>query len=214
MKLRNVEGFEVVVGRFDFRAFHDGKADGEENVFDLLQDLVNQVVRTDRAENAGQREINALASAGGLAGTGFDGFAAFFDFGFYVGAELIQFLADDPLEFLRGRLEPVVGDLGQHAGLAAEPGVAELFPGRFVASARALFVKAPTKAGEEGCELLWASDAEVDEGQPRFVFRRAHDHRPSRDVDAAMPGPTPFSSAVERRPWPSPPVARKRGRPE
>jgi hypothetical protein len=84
----------------------------------------------------------------------FDGLAALFDFGFDVGAELIEFLADNALELLSGGLEPVVGYLRQHAGFAAEPGVAELFPGGFVAGARTLCVEVPAKAGEERRQLL------------------------------------------------------------
>src|SRR5271168_573009 len=49
MKFRNVEGFEIVVGRFDFGAFDDGEADGDEDVFDFLEDLADQVMRTDGA---------------------------------------------------------------------------------------------------------------------------------------------------------------------
>ena len=41
MELGNVEGFEIVVGRFDFRAFDDGEAYGAEDVFDLLEDLTD-----------------------------------------------------------------------------------------------------------------------------------------------------------------------------
>src|SRR5439155_23459881 len=50
MKFGNVEGLEIVVRRFDFRAFDHGEPDGEENVFDGLEDLADQVVRTDRAD--------------------------------------------------------------------------------------------------------------------------------------------------------------------
>src|SRR5712664_42624 len=111
MEFGNVESFEIVVRRFDFGAFDDGKADGEENVFDLLEDLADEMVRAEWAEDAGEREVNAFASEGGLVGAGVDGFAALFDLGFDVGAKLIEFLADDALELGAGGLEPVVGDL-------------------------------------------------------------------------------------------------------
>src|ERR1700737_2464154 len=44
MELWDVERFEIVVGRFDFRALHDGEANGEENIFDLLENLTNEMV--------------------------------------------------------------------------------------------------------------------------------------------------------------------------
>src|SRR6266850_673147 len=53
----NVEGFEIVIGCFDFGAFDDGEADGEENVFDFLEDLTDQVMRADGADDAGKREV-------------------------------------------------------------------------------------------------------------------------------------------------------------
>jgi len=94
----------------------------------LLEDLTNQVVRADGPNDAGQREIDTLAGAGRFFRAGFNTFAALFDFGLDVGAELIEFLADAPLEFLSGRLEPIIGDLREHAGFAAEPTLAKNFP--------------------------------------------------------------------------------------
>jgi len=108
MELGNVKSFKVVVWRFDFRAFYDGEADGEKDVFDSLQDLTDEMVRADWADDSREGEVDALADAGGFAGTSFDDFAALFDFGFDVSAKLIEFLAYDPLEFLSGGLEPVV----------------------------------------------------------------------------------------------------------
>ena len=60
MKFRNVERLEVVVGRFDLRAFDDGKADGKENVLDLLKHLAYQVVCADGADYAGEQKIFEL----------------------------------------------------------------------------------------------------------------------------------------------------------
>ena len=62
MEFGNVEGFEIVIRGLDFRAFDDGKADGHENVFDLLEDLANQMARADGASDAGKRKIYAFAS--------------------------------------------------------------------------------------------------------------------------------------------------------
>src|ERR1700730_4286371 len=208
MEFRDVQGFEVVIGRFDFGALDDGEAYGEEDVFDLLKDLTNQMVRADGTNNSWKGEVNTLAGTGRLVGAGFDGFAALFDFRFDVGAKLIQLLADDALEFLSSRLEPVIGDLRQHPGFAAQPSVAELLPGRFVASARTFLIEASAKIGEERREFLGPSDAEVDQRQPRFVFRRAH-----IDVDvgerrcARAPVRSRANRAKSRRAAQTPPCA-------
>ena len=66
MEFGNVERFEIVIRRFDFGAFDDGEADGDENVFDFLEDLANQVMRADGAGDAGEREVDAFASERGL----------------------------------------------------------------------------------------------------------------------------------------------------
>ncbi len=66
MKFGDVEGFEIVVRRFDFGAFDDGEADGNEDIFDLLEDLADQVMGTDRADDAGEGEIDAFADVGSL----------------------------------------------------------------------------------------------------------------------------------------------------
>ena len=43
MKLRNVERFEIVVGRFDLRPFDNREADMDEDALDLLEDLPDDV---------------------------------------------------------------------------------------------------------------------------------------------------------------------------
>src|SRR5437667_4806496 len=62
MKLRDIQRLEIVVRRFDFGAFDDLAADAEENVFDFLEDLADQVMGADGANDAGKREVDALAS--------------------------------------------------------------------------------------------------------------------------------------------------------
>jgi len=47
MEFGNIQGLEIVVRRFDFGAFDDGEADGEEDVFNFLEDLADQVMRAD-----------------------------------------------------------------------------------------------------------------------------------------------------------------------
>src|ERR1700731_473884 len=79
MEFGNVQGFEIVIRRFNFGAFDDGEADGEENVFDFLKDLADQVMRADGAVNPGEREVDALSCEGGFFGPGLDGCAARFD---------------------------------------------------------------------------------------------------------------------------------------
>src|SRR5437879_5929687 len=107
------------------------------------------MVRADGADYAGKREVDAFAGTGGFVSTSFNGFAALFDFGFDVAAELIQFLAHAALEFLSCGLEPIVRNLREHAGLAAEPRVAKLLPGRLVAGGRTFRVEAYAQIGEE-----------------------------------------------------------------
>src|SRR5258707_7079583 len=158
MVLGDVERLKVVVGRFDFRAFYDGETDGKENVLDVLEVLTDEVVRADGAYDAGQREIDTLAGAGRFFRAGFNTFTALFDFGLDVGAQLIEFLADAPLEFLSGGFEPIISDFRQHAGFAGQPGVAKILPRRIVARARAFFVEAVAPIGEQRSEVLWASD--------------------------------------------------------
>src|SRR4029077_12020398 len=69
----NVEGFEIVIRRFDFRAFDDGEADGDEDVLNFLEDLGDQVMRADGANDAGEREVNAFAGERGFFGARFNG---------------------------------------------------------------------------------------------------------------------------------------------
>ena len=89
MKFGNVEGLEIVVRRFDFRAFDHGEPDGEENVFDGLEDLADQVVRTDRADDPGEREVGAFTRERGFFGAALDGRAARFDLGLHVRAQCV-----------------------------------------------------------------------------------------------------------------------------
>ena len=95
MEFGNVQRFEIVIRRFDFRAFRDGKADGDENVFDFLKDLANQVTRTDGTNNSGKRKIGAFTSGRCGLRNEFCGDAELFDFGFDVRAQFIQGRADN-----------------------------------------------------------------------------------------------------------------------
>src|SRR5438309_7609277 len=140
MEFRNVESLEIVIGCFDFGAFDDGETDREENVFDLLEDLPNEVVRAERTDDSGKRKVDAFTGAGGFLRACLNALASLFDFGLDVGAKLIEFLADAALEFRSGGLDAVIGDLNEDAGLGAQPGMAKLVPSIFVVSALARFV--------------------------------------------------------------------------
>ena len=94
MKFGNVESFEIVIRRFDFGAFDDGETDGDEDVFDLLEDLADEVVRADGALDAGERKVDVFEGEGGLVGAGFDGLAAGFDLGLDMSAEFVEAGAD------------------------------------------------------------------------------------------------------------------------
>ena len=62
MELRNIQRLEVVVRRFDFGTFDDRETNGEEDVFDFLEDLADEMVRADGANYAGEGEIDFFPS--------------------------------------------------------------------------------------------------------------------------------------------------------
>jgi len=84
MMLGNIQRFEIVVRRFDFRAFDDRKADREEDVFDFLHHGANQVVCADRSNDAGERQVDAIFARGSYLLGRFDFEAFFLQFGFNV----------------------------------------------------------------------------------------------------------------------------------
>ncbi len=128
MEFGNVQRLEIVVRRFDFRAFDDGEANGEEDVFDFLEDLADEVMGADGADDAGERKIDSFACDRGFFGSGLDGRAARFDFRLHIRAQFIQRCTDGALQLGGSRLKPVVRDLGEDAGFAAQPAVTEYFP--------------------------------------------------------------------------------------
>src|SRR5208282_5876745 len=99
----------------------DREADGNEDVFDFLEDLANQVMGADGAVDAGERKVDAFASEGRLFGAGFDGRAARFNLRFDVGFELVLFSTDDGDKFARSLFSPVVTDQSQDAPFSTEP---------------------------------------------------------------------------------------------
>jgi hypothetical protein len=174
MEFRNVEGFEIVVGCFDFGAFDDGEANREEDVFDFLEDLADQVMRADRTNDARKGEIYSFARERGLFSAGLDGRTAGFDLRLDMCAQVIEGGADSALQVESDRFQPIIRDLREHAGFAAEPGIAKFLPGRFVMRASAIRVEASTKVSEERGEFLGPRDAEMDERDCRFVFAFGH----------------------------------------
>src|SRR6266403_758126 len=124
----NVQGFEIVVGRFNFGAFDDGEADGNEDVFDFLEDLADQVMGADGADYAGEGEVHPLARQRRFFRAGLDGETPGFDLRLGVGAHCVQRHADGALQLWSGRPEPVVRNERERAGFAAQPAVAEEFP--------------------------------------------------------------------------------------
>src|SRR6266404_2490275 len=154
MEFRNVERFEVVVRRFDFGAFDDGEADGEENVLDFLEDLADQVARADGANDAGEREVHTIASECGFFRSSFDCGPSRLDLSFHMRAQFVELLADRAFQLGGGRLEPIVGDLRKNAGLATEPCITELLPGRLVKRASTISIEASTKVSEERGKFL------------------------------------------------------------
>ena len=173
MVLGNVERFEIVVRRFDFRAFDDREANREENVFDFLKNLANEVMRTDRADDTGKREVNAVFRARGCFGSGFDGSAARFDLRIDMSAQFVQGSADGAFEFGRRRLQPIVGNQTEHTGFATEPLVAELLPFGFIVNGCKLPIELGAQPSEARGNLAGFRDAKSGK---RFVetVRRWH----------------------------------------
>src|SRR5437016_12497708 len=96
MKLRDIQRLEIVVRRFDFGAFDDREADGEENVFDFLEDLADQVMGADGANDSGEREVDT--SLNGFRITHFQRI----DRKFLISNHLLQFFP----ELIKGETNP------------------------------------------------------------------------------------------------------------
>jgi hypothetical protein len=72
MVLGNIERLEVVVGSFHLRPGHHRVAERKKNPLDFLERLPQRMPRAERADDAGKREIFALARDRRLFGRGFD----------------------------------------------------------------------------------------------------------------------------------------------
>src|SRR6266481_3488622 len=119
MKFGDIQGFEIIVRRFDFGALDNGEADGEEDVFDFLEDLADQVMRADGANDAGEGEVDALARRCDLFGSLFSRDPKYLERFFDVVLELVQRLTDNRFQSRRGRLEPIFSDESKHASFPA-----------------------------------------------------------------------------------------------
>ena len=84
MVLRNIQGLEIVVRRFNLRAFDDGEANGEEDVLDFLEDLANEMVRADSADHAGEGEVDVILCEGPFHLACFDTQSLFFQRRFHI----------------------------------------------------------------------------------------------------------------------------------
>ena len=93
MMLGNVEGFEIVIGRFDLRAFDNAETNRGENSLKFFEGLADQMPRAESALDAGKREIDFVALGSGLFRRSFHRPLAFCDNGFDVRLELVQLLS-------------------------------------------------------------------------------------------------------------------------
>jgi hypothetical protein len=53
MEFRNIQRLEVVIGGLDFRTFDNREAYGNEDVFDFLKDLADEMARANGPRSAG-----------------------------------------------------------------------------------------------------------------------------------------------------------------
>src|SRR5580692_4638849 len=199
MEFGNVKRLEIVIGRFDFGAFDDGEADGDEDVFDLLEDLADEVMRAGGTFDAREREVDVVVREGGLVGAGFNGLAAGFDLGFHVGAKFVEAGAGRAFEIGRGGFEPVVGDLREHTGFAAEPGVAENFPAGFVVNGSGFGVEARADSGKVIRNCGGGGYAESGESRRGRIFdvRHKRNSLQRRGTTSSCP----FRNRREISPW-------------
>ena len=160
MVLGNVERLEVVVRSFHLRPGNHRVAERKKNPFDLLERLPQRMARAERANHARKGEIFALARERRLIGRGLDFRAPQFERRFDVRLQFVEGLSDRPLQFGLCRLEPGFGDLREHAGFAAEPIVAEGFPGVFVEGTRGILLKSQPQFRKANAHLIGGRSVE------------------------------------------------------
>jgi len=140
-------GFEIVVRAFRFLAFDDGEADGNE-ILRFPEDLADQVMGADGANDAGEREVDPLTCR-----------AVFSErtrwlrgaFRFVDSTCARSSFREAPTARFNSSVagSAIVRDLREYAGLAAEPGIAELFPEDSSCAEAAIVVEASTEVSEE-----------------------------------------------------------------
>src|SRR5258708_1822473 len=177
MKLRNIQRFEIVIGRFNLRTFDHRKSDGNKNVFDFLKDLANQMARANGAHHSRQREIDLFFCGDGLFRAGFDRRASRFDLRVHERSQFIQASPNRALQIRRRRLQPVVGNSRKHAGFAAEPPIAKLFERRLIVYRGRLRIETRANFREQSSELRRIGDAESGERFFVRTFGGRHDGR-------------------------------------
>src|SRR5258708_17147113 len=131
-------------------------------------------MRANGPDDAGEREVDAIASERVFFRARLDCGTASFDLRFHMRAQFVELLADRAFQLRCSRFEPTVGNLRKNARFASEPRITELFPRRFVMRGSAIGVEPSTKVSEERGEFLGPRDAEMDERLCRFVFVCRH----------------------------------------
>ena len=130
------------------------------------------MARSDRPLDAGKRKIDALARLRRRLGRRFNRNLPLGQRRFHVRLDLIQFLPDDALQIRRGRFQPVVGNLRDHAGLAPQPRITHRLPIRVVRRRRKLAIELRAQFREHRRNLLRRIHAQLRES----LFRRLVRH--------------------------------------
>ncbi len=150
MMLGNVERLEVVVGRLDFGALDHAEAQRKEDTLDLRKCLPQQMTRTDRTVHSGQREIDPVAVKRSGSRRRFRRLPQNLEAVLDVRTQFVEVSADRGAQCGRRRLQPILGDASEHAGLAADPGVAQRPP-------RGIFVNVHGRAIKLGAHFVKAT---------------------------------------------------------
>src|SRR3984893_2212112 len=135
------------------------------------------MARTNRPNNARQREVNALAGNDCAFRRGSYGLLKLLETLFHASPKLIQQATDDGPKFGRGSLQPLFGDAIQDARFATEPGVTQRFPGRFVACGCVVALEFRAKCFETGGDLRSCGDTKRGEGLSSDVGYFGHGSR-------------------------------------
>ena len=175
MMLGNIQRLEIVVGRLDFGPFDDAEAQRKKNPLDFGEGLPQQVARAEGADDAGQREIDVVARqrrdlprpltrcCAARRASARHAYAA--------RSEPAPRRASVPA---RRRLQPLIGDAREHAGFAADPGIAQRLPRGFVRRAGGVPIEGVAQFGEQRLDSRGDWSAEACERLPGlYPWRRS-----------------------------------------